>query len=146
MKIYLDTCSLQRPLDSRNQVRITLEAEAVIGVLALCELGKMDLVSSEALTFEVARMANRVRQEFAWETLSKAKLFISLTDQVEVRAREFVGYGLKPLDALHVAMAEEAQVDLFCNCDDRLLSKAKEIKDLRIRTVSPLELIEEVER
>ena len=27
MRIYLDTCSLQRPLDSKTQIRIILEAE-----------------------------------------------------------------------------------------------------------------------
>ena len=34
MRIYLDTCSLQRPLDDRHQVRIALEAEAVLAILA----------------------------------------------------------------------------------------------------------------
>lgn len=42
MKIYLDTCSLQRPLDSRNQVRIIVEAEAILGILSLFESGRID--------------------------------------------------------------------------------------------------------
>ena len=29
MKIYLDFCSIQRPLDSKSQVRIAIEAEAI---------------------------------------------------------------------------------------------------------------------
>ena len=37
MKIYLDTCSLQRPLDNKTQLRIKLESEAVLGLPALCE-------------------------------------------------------------------------------------------------------------
>jgi len=45
MKIYLDNCSLQRPLDSRTSTRIALEAEAVLGVLALLESGKIQLIS-----------------------------------------------------------------------------------------------------
>lgn len=53
MKIYLDTCSLQRPLDSRNQVRIIVEAEAILGILSLFESGRIDLVSSEILLFEI---------------------------------------------------------------------------------------------
>ena len=55
MKIYLDACSLQRPLDNKTQIRVALEAEAVLGVLALCEAGDLDLISSEVLAFEVAR-------------------------------------------------------------------------------------------
>jgi hypothetical protein len=51
MRIYLDTCSLQRPLDSKTHVRIILEAEAILGILALCESGKIELISSEVLLF-----------------------------------------------------------------------------------------------
>ena len=44
IRIYLDTCSIQRPLDSKTQIRIALEAEAVLGILALCEEGAVELV------------------------------------------------------------------------------------------------------
>jgi len=30
MKIYFDSCSLQRPLDDQSQILIALEAEAVL--------------------------------------------------------------------------------------------------------------------
>lgn len=33
MKIYLDNCSLQRPLDDKSQIRIRLEAEAILAVI-----------------------------------------------------------------------------------------------------------------
>lgn len=33
MKIYLDTCSLQRPFDDRSQMRIALEAQAILEIL-----------------------------------------------------------------------------------------------------------------
>ena len=146
MKVYLDACSLQRPLDSRNQIRVTLEAEAILGVLKLCETGQVELMSSEALTFETAGIPNAIRQEYSWQALSKARWFVSLNDQIEQRAREFLTYNIKPLDALHLAMAEGGQADFFCTCDDRLLKKAKEIIDLKTRVVSPIELIDEVEK
>ncbi|HLA87123.1 MAG TPA: hypothetical protein VJL10_03815 [Anaerolineales bacterium] len=47
--IYLDTCSIQRPLDSKTQLRITLEAEAILGILSFVETNKADLISSEIL-------------------------------------------------------------------------------------------------
>ena len=43
MKIYLDTCSLHRPLDSKTQIRIMLEAEAILGIIGLCETGQIEL-------------------------------------------------------------------------------------------------------
>lgn len=45
MRVYLDTCSLQRPLDDKSQLRIRLEAEAVLSVLDLVEAS---LASAEA--------------------------------------------------------------------------------------------------
>ena len=146
MKVYLDTCSLQRPLDSRNQIRILLEAESVLAILALAESGEVDLVSSDALLFEVTRNPNMVRQEYALQVLAIARSFVGLTAQVEERARELNGMGLMPLDALHLALAEEAQADYFCTCDDRLLRAARELLTVRTRVVSPIELIQEIEK
>ena len=145
MRIYLDTCSLQRPLDSRAQTRIILEADAVLGILALSEAGTIELISSDALLYETSRTPNVTRQEYAYETLSKATVFVELEEQVEMRARELNAAGIEPLDAQHLASAEAARADLFCTCDDRLLKKARSIPRLQTRVVSPLEAIEEIE-
>jgi hypothetical protein len=53
MLVYLDNCSIQRPLDDRTHLRIAVEAECVLGILALAESQTLQLVSSEALLFEV---------------------------------------------------------------------------------------------
>ncbi len=51
-----------------------------------------------------------------------------------------------PIDALHLAAAPQESTDFFCTSDDVLLKKAKEIEGLNISVVSPLELIEEIEK
>ncbi len=145
MKVYLDTCSLQRPLDSKDQIRIILEAESVLAILALCEQGKLDLVNSDALVFEVERNPNLTRQGYALEVLAQASVFVALDEQVEKRARELHQLGIKPLDALHLASAEVVRADFFCTCDDELLRKAKGLGTLQTRVASPLEVIGEVE-
>lgn len=33
LKLYLDTCSLQRPLDSKTQMLVILESEAILNIL-----------------------------------------------------------------------------------------------------------------
>jgi len=45
-------CSLQRPLDTKTQIRVAVEAEAILNVIALWESGQLELVSSQALIFE----------------------------------------------------------------------------------------------
>ena len=42
MRIYLDACSRQRPLDDRSQPRVNVEAEAVLMVLGLVESGQWE--------------------------------------------------------------------------------------------------------
>ncbi len=49
MKIYLDVCAIQRSLDTPSHLRIAIEAEAILGILALCERGQVEIVSSDAL-------------------------------------------------------------------------------------------------
>lgn len=145
MRIYLDMCSIQRPLDDRTQLRVQVEAEAVLGIVAFCESGRAELVDSDALRFETARNPYPDRRSFTEETLSTAKHFISSSSAVEQRSREYVENGVKALDSLHLASAVEAGADYFCTCDDRLLRRAKAVDTGNTRAVSLLELIEEID-
>jgi len=144
MRVYLDCCSLQRPLDDRGQPRINVEAEAILTILALVESGDLDLVSSEVLEFEVANNPDAQRQASAREILKLASQVVKVTDEIEAQADILVAAGIKPIDALHLATASGTKADYFCTCDDRLLKRAKKLKTLETRVVSPLELIAEV--
>lgn len=145
MKIYLDSCALQRPFDNKDSVRILLEADAILGILDVCETNQAMLVSSEALLFETQRISTLPRKEYAFEVLAKATLFLEVNEEVERQAKIWNAAGLRPLDALHLALAQVGHVDYFCTCDDRFLKKAGSLRDLTIRVVSPLKLIEELE-
>jgi len=123
MKVYFDTCSLQRPLDEKSHLRIILEAEAILGVIMLVEMGEIELISSETLLFELQKTPNIHRKRYVLNVLNKGKFFISLNDEIKKRARALNTIGIKPVDALHLACAEAAQADYFCTCDDRLKRK-----------------------
>lgn len=66
MKIYLDMCSLQRPLDSKTQVRIVLESEAILGIISCCEAGKIVLISSDTLIFEAKKINSPERKTYVF--------------------------------------------------------------------------------
>jgi len=144
MKVYLDMCSIQRPLDTKSQPRIAVEAEAILGVLTLCEAGQVELMTSDALVFEVERNPHPVRKEYALKVLAKATMFIPTNSQIEERARALQAEGIKPIDALHLASAVIAKAEYFCTCDDRFLKRAKAVDTGQTKVVSPLELITEV--
>lgn len=145
MILYLDTCSLQRPLDDRTQVRIRIEAEAVLSVIDLVEAGTVDLLSSDALTYETEKNPHPTRKDFVWEVISSASGYVEFTQKVEKRTGELNQAGIETLDSMHLASAEEGDADFFCTCDDSFLTKAKREVSGETRVVSPLELVEEIE-
>ncbi|MGH8558925.1 MAG: PIN domain-containing protein [Methylococcales bacterium] len=132
-------------MDDQTHLRIHMESEAILGVLAWCESGNAALLNSVALNYEVDHNPNPTRKAFVQETLLKSNLIIQASDSVEQRARVYCTHGVKVLDALHLACAVEAQANYFCTCDDRFLRRSKQVETGQTLVVSPLELIEEIE-
>lgn len=145
MKIYLDSCALQRPLDDRTQLRISVEAEAILGILTLAKNGQVTLVTSEVLEYEINRITNLPRREYALEILRICQFKVEVDESIIQHTREFKERGIMPLDALHLACAMMGDVDYFCTSDDKFLRKAKTLDSLSMHVVSPLELIAELE-
>ena len=120
-----------------------MAAEAIVGIIALCESGQIDLIVSDALLFETERNPYPIRKRHALAVLAKAALFVQADRRVEARAHAFHdALGIKPLDALHLASAVEAQASYFCTCDDRLLRQARRADTLQTKVVLPFGLIE----
>jgi hypothetical protein len=145
MRIYFDMCSLQRPLDDKTQLRVLVEAQAVLGVLALCEAGQADLIASDALVFENDANPDAVRRDFAAQAMAKATQFVMTDDQLKACAQTFIDADIKPLDALHLASAIVAKADFLCTCDDRFSKKARSLNTAPTKVVSPLELVSELQ-
>lgn len=146
MKIYLDLCAIQRPLDTPDHVRIVLESEAVLGIIAFCDNGQVEILSSEALLYEGEQSSLPIRKEHTLSVLTKAKNVINVTKKETQRAIDLKSLGIKPLDALHLALAETGNADYFCTCDDKLLRNAKRVEDLTVKIINPVDLIQEIEK
>jgi predicted nucleic acid-binding protein len=144
MRLFLDMCSIQRPLDDRSQPRIAVEAEAVLAILSACERGAAELVVSRSLLFEMERNPHPLRREFAAQVLGRSTLLVERSPALERRTRAFCAAGLKPLDAAHLAAAVQARAEFFCTCDDRLLRRARTLATVGTRAVTPLELVAEM--
>ena len=70
---------------------------------------------------------------------------VEIGDKEAKRAEELQKEGFQLFDALHIACAESAKVDVFLSTDDRLLKLAKKLsKLLRIRVENPLVWVEEM--
>jgi len=144
MKIYFDTCTLQRPLDDRSQSRISLEAEAILAILGLRDKGSITLVTSDIITYETNNNPNTQKRAFVEKIALHAEEYIVLTQEIERIAQLYEQSGVKAVDALHLASAETAGVDYFCTCDDRFYRRAVQLINLTLKVRMPLALAQEI--
>lgn len=144
MRIYLDCCCLQRPLDDQTQPRIRVETEAVLAILAAAQSGDVALLTSEALDYELSRIPDDARRNEAMSLLSLAAERLAITDEIEKLADRLESGGIAAMDAVHLAVASCAHADYFVSCDDKLIRKARVIAGLNCNTVPLLGVVAEV--
>jgi predicted nucleic acid-binding protein len=123
--VYLDVCSFKRPFDDATLERVRREAEAVAAILEAAQAGGVQLVRSPAHDFENERNPREDRRLATSLWLETARLRIAASAGTHERARALAHLGFAPLDALHLAFAEEARAKWFVTTDDRLLKRAQ---------------------
>ncbi len=121
MRLYLDLCCLNRPFDDQTQVRIRLESEALLSILEAVSRGEHLWISSEALRIESIRNPDLERRSRILMIAGRANETAALSPRSFERARALEALGFGAFDALHLAAAEHAGVDVFLTTDDRLL-------------------------
>ena len=141
MRVCLDTCAVQRPLDDLAQLRVRVEAEVTLAIVTAAEAVGVELAASDVLRFEIGNNPFVHRRDFARRVLGLATADTATTPAVASRAAGYERAGIKPLDAVHLASAVEVEADFFCTTDDALLRKGKRQNTGGTRVVSPLELI-----
>ncbi|ACK68248.1 conserved hypothetical protein [Rippkaea orientalis PCC 8801] len=120
----MDVCCFNRPFDDWSQLRIRLEAEAILTIINYFQTEEWLLIGSIALDSEIEQTPDLEKKQQVKDLLTLAKTKISLTEVIEERTKMLVKLGFKSFDALHLAYAESAIVDVFLTTDDRLLNKA----------------------
>jgi len=144
MRVYLDACCIGRLTDDPSQDRIRAEAEAVEKVLTAVRHGQVVLLSSEALDDEVRRNPYADRRVEAQTIVCLAIESIKIDEAISLRAQNLVDLGYGAFDALHLAAAESAGVDVLLTTDDRLLNRAgRGLGNPRIPVRNPLSWIRE---
>jgi predicted nucleic acid-binding protein len=144
-KLYLDACCLNRPFDDQTQERVRLEAEAVKAILLRIGTGEWSWTGSEVLMFEIAQIPDPDLQLDVALMTNDVDETIAVGDQEQHRAMELRSLGFKDADAMHLAVAEKAQVDVFLTVDDAILRlAARNTAVLKVKVRNPLNWLAEV--
>lgn len=144
MRIYLDNCCLNRPFDDLSQERVYFEAEAILTIIAKCEKDEWILLASSIIDYELSKLTNINKLSRIRKLYSCSKEWAEQTVDTEKRAIYFQEKGLKPIDSMHLAVAEGAKADVFLTTDDRLLNSAKKSDELKVKVSNPVSWLMEV--
>lgn len=123
-----------------------LETEAILSFLGPAV---PDAVFLRSAAHRLENAFNTVvpRRQAVSSWLSAGPLDVVPVSELATRAGELVALGFGKFDALHLGSAELAGADVFVTVDRRLLAcAARNGSKLRVRTVDPLRLAEEVLR
>jgi predicted nucleic acid-binding protein len=126
-KVYIDVCTLCRPFDDQDVMRIRLETDAYYLILQAIQNKKYEMVVSPVHLEEINAIED-VQERYEILALIKrfgvtAKCNLSKTRE---RAEYFYSKKLGVADSAHLAFAE-ATADFFITCDDKLINKCHKI-------------------
>ena len=142
MRLYLDNCALNRPFDNLRQPRIADEARAVSVLLDRVRDGADTMLDSSALRDEGRACPDGWRRAQVRRLRRLATTFQEVDESAALRTTRLMARGLSDFDALHIALAESAEADYLVTADDRLLKAVASMTDLRVKVVSPVDLVQ----
>ena len=136
-KLYFDVCTLCRPFDDQNKMRIHLETDAFYLILQNIINGKFEMIVSPVHFKEIEAIKD-MRERVEILAIIKNYGVIPVYDLTKARNRAEYLYSSKfgVADAAHIAFAEQSS-DYFISCDDKLLQKSKRIK-INVSTANPV--------
>ena len=145
IKIYLDTCCLNRPFDEQTQDKIRLEAEAIILILYHLESFDWEWISSEVIDYEINQTTD-LQKRFRVNLISKyAHKVITLEKKIIESAKKLEIHGFQDYDALHIACAEHGGCQVFLTTDEKLVKLSYRFsKELSLKVFNPLDWLKEV--
>ncbi len=144
MRVYLDNCTYNRPYDDQTQLKVSLETQSKLHIQNLIKEGRLDLVGSYTLDYEISKNPFEMRRKSITKFLQdnmKAYVGVERDDVISASAEEIMNSGVKEKDAFHVASAIYAECEYFISTDIRLLKYKSE----KIKLVTPIEFVTETE-
>jgi len=137
--LYLDNSVLNRPFDDPDIGTNKLEAEVLSLIVKLAQKNKVKIVNSSVIEYENSLNKNPERKKFVMEILKEAKHHQNIDESIRKQAEIFnKKMNIASIDALHLAAAEKANVDVFISCDYDIIKQYKG----KVKVINPMEFIQ----
>ena len=146
LRVYLDTCCVNRLFDVQMQARVQRETQAIIQIIDRFLTRQWQWLGSEVLEDEVSADSNPDRRAQVRAVMEHVYQTFSVTAREEARGEELEVLRFKHYDALHIACAESGEADILLTTDDRMLRLAKRHRtQLRVHVENPYTWLQEMD-
>ena len=137
-KLYIDVCTLCRPFDNQNIMRIRLETDAFYLILQNIQNRLYEMVVSPVHFKEIETIEELREKLWLLDLLDKYGIKPPCDlNKIRKRAEQLCNLKFGIADAAHVAFAETTS-DFFITCDDKLLRKCNK-SNVKISVISPVD-------
>jgi predicted nucleic acid-binding protein len=141
LRLYLDSCTFNRPFDDQNQLKIKLETEAKLFIQQGILNNEHELVWSYILEYENSQNKFDDRRNAIYDWKNIAKIYCTENDKIIEYAENLKIKNIRTKDALHIACGVYTHSDYLITTDRQLFNL--KLNDIRI--VNPLVFINELE-
>ena len=132
MRVYLDNCCYNRPFDDQDQLRVRLETEAKLRIQHLMRTDVIEYAWSKVLDWELGKSPyfDQADEISAWAEWANA--YVEMSDAIAAEGASIMRYGVKRMDALHIASAAAADCEWFLTTDRGILKRMTHWNTMRI--------------
>ena len=141
MRLYLDSCTFNRPFDDQNQLKIKLETEAKLFIQQGILENKYELVWSYILEYENNKNKFDDRRNAIYDWKKIAKIYCTENDKIIEYAENLKVKNIRTKDTLHIACSVYTNSDYLITTDKQLFNLR--LNDIKI--INPLTFINELE-
>ena len=118
LRIYLDTNVYSRPFDDQMRSTIQAEADALLTIIEAVKAGRLSLLSSDILFFEVHNILNEEKRTKVLEYLTLCAYHIESSDEILNLGKQIQNRcHTRARDALHIASAIIGNARYCLSCD-----------------------------
>jgi len=117
--IYLDTNVYSRPFDDQTRSTIQAEADALLTIIDGVRAGRLSLLSSDILIFELHNILNAEKRTSVMEYITLCTRHIESSDQMLTLGKQIQDRcHTRARDALHIASAMIGNARYCLSCDN----------------------------
>ncbi|HQI41654.1 MAG TPA: hypothetical protein PK195_08820 [Ignavibacteriaceae bacterium] len=136
-KLYFDVCTLCRPFDNQNNMRIRLETDAYYLILNNIQKKIYEMIISP-MHFKEIESIEDIKEKIQIIHILDAngKEVRYNYNKAKERANELISKNFGIADSVHLAFAEQSS-DYLITCDDKFLKRSQRIKT-EVEVLSPI--------